>query len=39
MSKVPIIKWKKDSKLKLKDLIQDINAFQEYEDVDLHEKF
>ena len=36
-SKVPIKKWKKESKFKLKARMQDINAVQEYEDVDLHD--
>ena len=37
MSKVPSKKWKKDSKFKLKARMQEINAVQEYEDVDLHD--
>ena len=37
MSKVPSKKWKKDSKFKLKTRMQDINAFQEYKDVNLHD--
>ena len=39
MSKVTINKWKKDYKYKLKAQMQEINAVQEYEDVDLHDIF
>ena len=39
MSRLTSNKWKKDSKFKLKDCMQDINAVQEYEDVNLHKTF
>ena len=39
MSKVTIKKWRKESKFKLKYCIQDINAIQEYGDVNLHDTF
>ena len=39
MSKLTINKWKKDYKYKLKAQMQEINAVQEYEDVDLHDIF
>ena len=39
MTKVISTKWKKDSKFKLKSCMQEINAVQEYEDVDLHKTF
>ena len=39
MSKVPSNKWKKDSKFKAKARMQEINAVQEYEDVNLHYTF
>ena len=39
MYKVPSKKLKKDSKFKLKSHMQEINAVQEYEDVDLHDTF
>ena len=39
MSKVPGKKWKKGEKFKLKVRIQEINAVQEREDVDLHHTF
>ena len=39
MSKVPSKKWKKDYKFKLKARMQEINAVQEYEDVDLPDTF
>ena len=39
MSEVPSKKCKKESKFKLKARMQDINAVQEYEDVDLHDTF
>ena len=37
MSKLPSKKWKKESKLKSKARMQEINVVQEYEDVDLHD--
>ena len=39
MSEVPSKKWKKDSRFKLKACMQEIHAFQEYEDFNLQEKF
>ena len=39
MSKVLSKKWKKNPKFKLKARMKDINAVQEYEDVDLNDKF
>ena len=39
MSKLPSKKWKKESKFKLKSRMQEINAVQEYEYVDLHYTF
>ena len=39
MSKVTSKKWKKDSKFKLKARMQEINAVQEYEDVELCDTF
>ena len=39
MSKVISTKWKKDSKFKLKSCMQEINAVQEYEDVNLRNTF
>ena len=39
MSKVPSKKWNKESNFKLKYRMLEINAVQEYEDVDQHEKF
>ena len=39
MSKIPSKKWKKEYKFKLKSRMQEINAVQGYEDVDLHDTF
>ena len=39
MSKVPSKKWKKNSKFKLKARMKEINAVQDYEDVDLNDTF
>ena len=36
MSKVPTKQWQQDSKFKLKVHMMEMNAIQEYEDVELH---